>query len=677
MATADQESAKATPGPTESVGTQPIRERLTHQLSQVTDGLQSTGVLASVAVAVLLWEHVPLVALALWLMGRLSVEVLTAAVARAYSRAAASRLDSRTWMRRFSMIHVADAISWGSWALFLLWPLPELLKILLSVLILSYSVILLTPMSAFHRLYSLVLAIMIAPTAAMLIAVPPHTAVSTVAGLVCLSLWAYLCRTGRRTHRARVQALRTELSNSGLSRQLRVERGKRRQIQQRLLTITDFDAVTGLPNQWQFSQRAQRLLDAPASQGERACVAIVLINIRGFTQVNAGFGRPAGDYLLAQVGGRLQALLPATATASRLGNDEFAAAVRLSGAPDAGEILVKSILSTIEHEVQWEDNLIEVATAVGYCLAPEDGTDIDTLIKKADVALREAKVAPGGRCVRFNPAMEARVANRFALQHALRRALANQELALHYQPLVDLNSGRVIGAEALLRWTHPDYGEVSPVDFIPLAEQSGQISEIGAWVLREACRQASVWQLPWAGRFSISVNVSVQQLADRSFPRQVEQALRESGLPPAALRLEITETVVMVNPDAVLPLLDGIRRAGVRIALDDFGTGYSSLSYLTQMNLDYLKLDKSFIRDICTVERSATIVNSVISLAGALGLKVIAEGIESVADWRRLLAKGCPYGQGFHFSRPLPAAEFERLPRVYQLPPAPRRTAPG
>lgn len=646
----------------------PIRMRLTDQLVQAMQGLQSAALVASLGVLLLLWEYVPLTFLGIWLLARLAVEAGTVLLSRAYLRDNARHTAPRIWLRRYGALHIADACTWGSCALFLLWPMPELMKLFLVSLVLVDAVILLASMSAFYRLYWTMLAIMIAPFAVMLIAQSLPVNVSTMGGIAALCIWGYLARLGRRTHQHRVKTLRAELSHNELSRQLNTERDKRRQIQQRLIAMTDYDALTGLPNQWQFFQRAQRQLD---SLRDAQNVAIILINLREFTQVNATLGRAAGDYVLAQIGGRLQALLPPSAVVSRIGNDEFAVAITLPRALGHAQALIKRIQAEIAREVQWEDNQIEIASAVGYSLAPEHGKDIETVMKKADIALRDAKAAPAGHYTRFNPAMEARAVNRFALQHALRRALTNNELELVYQPLVDLDSGRITGAEALLRWRHPELGPVPPADFIPLAEQSGQINEIGAWALREACRQAALWQRTWEGEFSISVNVSVQQLADRNFPRLVEQALHDSGLPAAALRLEITETVIMVDPDSVLPLLDGIRGLGVQIALDDFGTGYSSLSYLTQMNIDYLKLDKSFIRDIGTAQRSATIVRSVIALASALQLKVVAEGIETLDDWRRLRANGCAYGQGYFFSRPLRAADFEHLPRAYRLDPMP------
>ncbi len=652
-----------------------IRAVLTRQLFGASQGL--TGLTIGIAglLVAALWDDAPHAVLVAWLLTVLASEGYSLWVRRCYY--SVTDPPPRLWQRRFAHAALGWAVAWSGSAVFVIWPLNEHSPIVIGALLIGICAVLLNSVSSYYALYRCLVLIMVFPCGLALLLLSPLWHINTLVATIGIAVTAKLMDLSRRIHRARVGAIRAALSYRHLHRSLRSERNRRRDIQHRLLRASDFDAVTGLPNQKHFFHRTRRLLTAQQAvpPAHRRNIVIMLIDLDGFMQVNNTYGRKAGDHLLAQIGARLKALLPASAGISRLGDDEFALAVPLPFGVREVSSLVQRIRSKIEEPVPWGDSEIEITSSIGFCITPEHGVEVEDVLRKADIALRRAKETKGPRQIEFRADMEAAVNDRLSLEHALRRALANGELSLTYQPVVRLHDGRLVAAEALLRWKHPEHGEVSPDVFIPLAEQIGLIGEIGAWALDGAISQASRWHRA-RRMLGISVNVSVQQLMDADFPQLVSDALRRHGLSGSYLRLEITESVIMSDPAALLHLIEQIRQLDVKIALDDFGTGYSSLSYLAQLDIDYLKLDKGLVHNISRSRRSAAIVRSTLAMAGALDVTVVAEGIESEDDWRKLRAEGCPYGQGFYFSAAVSGADFETLPARYEVPSSPMEGSP-
>ncbi len=409
------------------------------------------------------------------------------------------------------------------------------------------------------------------------------------------------------------------------------------------------DALTGLPNRALLHARVAAALGA-APDAPRP-LALLLLDLDHFKEVNDTFGHERGDGLLCEVADRLRHVVRAGDTVARLGGDEFV--VLLPGADAAGATRVAAdIRAVLDAPLRVEGQVLRVGASVGIALGPAHGADGTTLLRRADVAMYAAKRARTGHGL-YDPAQDGHSPERLALVGALRAAIEGGALTLHYQPQVDLASGRVCGVEALVRWPHPQRGLIPPDAFIPLAEQTGLIAPLTDWVLAEAVRQGRAWQR--AGLLlDVSVNLSMWNLHDAALPARVAGLLREHSLPPAWLRLELTESALMVDTDRALDVLARLAALGLRLAVDDFGAGYSSLAYLKTLPVDALKIDKGFVRAMATDARDAAIVGSTVGLGHALGLRVVAEGIEDRATWDLLAGMGCDVAQGYHIARPLP-----------------------
>jgi len=415
------------------------------------------------------------------------------------------------------------------------------------------------------------------------------------------------------------------------------------------------DALTDLPNRALLHEHIVAVRgDAPDAPRP---LALLLLDLDHFKEVNDTVGHERGDALLREVAARLQAATRTGDTVARLGGDEFA--VLLPGADAAGAARVaEAIRAALDAPPHVGGLLLRVGASVGGVLAPAHGLDGDTLLRRADVAMYVAKRLRRGYAL-YEPAQDQHSPERLALAGELRDAIERGALALHYQPQVDLATGRVTGVEALVRWPHPAQGLIPPDRFIPLAEQTGVIAPLTAWVLAEAIRQCRAWQR--AGHLlAVSVNLSMWDLHDATLPERVAALLREHGLSPAWLRLELTESALMAEPERAMGVLAGLSDLEVGLAVDDFGSGYSSLAYLKTLPVDELKIDKGFVREMATDETDAAIVASTVALGHALGLRVVAEGIEDQATWERLTGMGCDVAQGYYMSRPLPATDLQR-----------------
>jgi diguanylate cyclase (GGDEF)-like protein len=429
---------------------------------------------------------------------------------------------------------------------------------------------------------------------------------------------------------------------------------ERRRADEKIAHLAHYDGLTDLPNRILFRERLEQSLKA-IRPGEQ--LAVLYIDIDEFKSVNDALGHPVGDELLKGVAGRLRGCLREGDVAARLGGDEFA--IIQTAIKDRSETtwLVDEIHSAIRQPLECMGHLITTDASIGIALAPRDGVDLDQLLKNADLALYGAK-ADGRRTYRFFEAgMDQRARARRSLELELRQAISDGSLETYYQPVVNIEEDKISSCEALLRWRHPERGMISPAEFIPIAEDSGLINQLGLWVLNTACAEAATWP----DHVRVAVNVSPVQFRSPSLALNVAAALAACNLPASRLELEITEAVLIRDDEAALDMLHQLRKLGVRIALDDFGTGYSSLSYLQRFPFDKIKIDRSFIKDIAGPGASSSIVQAVVNIAAASDMTTTAEGVETEQQRNLLYILGCTEMQGYLFSPAIPAAEVRRL----------------
>nr|WP_240655522.1 EAL domain-containing protein [Paraburkholderia phosphatilytica] len=444
--------------------------------------------------------------------------------------------------------------------------------------------------------------------------------------------------------------------------------GPVREAQRQLTWLATHDSLTGLFNRAYLADRMRALLE-PAANGNASRpterMAVLFIDLDGFKKVNDTAGHEAGDALLRNIAQRLTSCVGTHDTLARVGGDEFVIAV--SDYPDAASLikLAQQVLDTIAKPLAVAGNEYYLSASIGISLYPDDGTDALTLMRHADSAMYYAKQCGRNDYQFFSAELNRHLQRRFAIEQSLRRALPNRELSLAWQPIVEGASGRIIGAEALLRWRSEEHGTVSPAEFIPVAEDTGMIVEIGSWVLERACEQIAEWRRSLAPNLAISVNLSPRQF-DGGLVDHIANCLARYSLEPTGLELEITEGLLMGEPRAVLPTLTALTAMGVRVSLDDFGTGYSSLSYLHRFPLRNLKVDRSFVAGLPTHRDSVGITQAVVAMAHSLGMSVTAEGVETAEQAVFLRGIGCDRMQGYLFGRPVGAAEFAA--RLHALP---------
>jgi diguanylate cyclase (GGDEF)-like protein/PAS domain S-box-containing protein len=425
----------------------------------------------------------------------------------------------------------------------------------------------------------------------------------------------------------------------------------------------EHDLLTGLPNRLLLNDRVGQAI--AMAQRHRGKVALLFLDMDGFKHINDSLGHSAGDKLLQSIANRLTDCVRAPDTVSRQGGDEFIVLLQEVKAPEDVAIAVKRLLKSLAETYSTGQRNLHITASIGVSLYPDDGLDAETLIKNADTAMYQAK-ENGRQCYQFfKSEMNVKAVERQSIEEDLRRALERKEFSLHYQPKIDLKTGAITGAEALLRWAHPTRGSIPPLQFIPIAEDSGLILPIGAWVMREACRQARVWRDAGLTLATMAVNVSAVQFRNENFLDDLFAAVAETGLDPKYLELELTESVLMKHTDLAASILKILRGKGVQVSVDDFGTGYSSLSYLQKFPLDALKIDQSFVRWITTNPNEATLVSAIIHMGQSLHLRVIAEGVETAEDLAFLKAHNCDEAQGYYFSRPVPAGQFAKLLEVH------------
>jgi diguanylate cyclase (GGDEF)-like protein/PAS domain S-box-containing protein len=421
----------------------------------------------------------------------------------------------------------------------------------------------------------------------------------------------------------------------------------------------NYDALTGLVNKSVLRDRVRQAIASAQRHGSG--VTIGFMDLDNFKFVNDSLGHNTGDALLKRVAERLATCMRSQDTIARYGGDEFAFVLIDQTTEDSVAILMDRLLKTVERPFDIEGHKFFISCSIGLCFYPRDGSDVDTLLKNADAAMYRAKEAGRNNFQFYTPAMNARITERLSMESKLRQALTNEELVLHYQPKFHLATGKVVGIEALLRWEPRDGERVLPSAFIPLAEETGLIVPIGEWVLDTACTHNKQLQDSGLPPIGVAVNISARQFDRKMLVESVALALEQSGLESRYLELELTESLVMHNPEEVIRLMEQLREMGLQLAIDDFGTGYSSLSYLQRFPLDRLKIDQSFVRDISADPNDAIIARAVISLGHSLGLSVIAEGVSNHEQLSFLRDNGCDEIQGYLYSRPLPFAELRKL----------------
>ena len=432
-----------------------------------------------------------------------------------------------------------------------------------------------------------------------------------------------------------------------------------RAMTQQMAYSAQHDFLTGLPNRLLLSDRVSQSI---ALARRHLCqVAVLFLDLDGLKHINDSLGHSIGDKLLQSIAKRLVNCVRAPDTVSRQGGDEFVVLLQEVQQSEDAAITARRVLQAVAEPHSIDQHDLHVTSSMGVSVYPDDGLDAETLIKNADTAMYQAKENGRQSYQFFRPAMNARAVAQHSMEEHLRCALERQELALHYQPKIDVKTRAITGAEALVRWTHPTRGSVSPAQFIPVAEDSGLILPVGAWVLREACAQARAWMDANLPVKTMAVKVSAIQFRDENFLEGLFTILSETGLDPRLLELELTESVLMKRVESTASILQTLRERGVQVAVDDFGTGYSSLSYLYKFPLDALKIDQSFVRQITTTPDRTTIVSAIISMGRSLKLRVVAEGVETPEVLAFLQARECDEAQGYYFSHPVPAQQFARL----------------
>jgi diguanylate cyclase (GGDEF)-like protein len=435
---------------------------------------------------------------------------------------------------------------------------------------------------------------------------------------------------------------------------------RKRETDELIWRQANFDALTALPNRAMFHDRLEQAIIKAARQQEK--LALLFLDIDFFKEVNDTLGHSMGDRLLQIAAQRLHHCVSATDTVARLGGDEFTVILREVEEAHGVERAVQTILRAMAEPFLLGTEKVYVSASIGITMYPADGSDAGLLLKHADQAMYAAKAQGRNRYSYFTVSMQEAAQARKRLVNDLRAALDERQFEVYYQPIVDLASGMVRKAEALVRWHHPQRGLISPTEFIPVAEQTGMVLDLGDWVFRTAARQAARWRAQWHPQFQVSINVSPAQFRDDGIDHEAWlYYLERLALSAQAVVVEITEGMLMDATPAVSAQLLRFRDSGVHVALDDFGTGYSSLAYLKKFHIDYLKIDRAFVQNLTPGSEDLALCEAMIVMAHKLGMKVVAEGVETAAQRDLLAASGCDYAQGFFYSRPVPAAEFEQL----------------
>lgn len=433
-----------------------------------------------------------------------------------------------------------------------------------------------------------------------------------------------------------------------------------RAVEERMQKIVNFDSLTGLPNRTLFHQLVEQAL-AVAHRNKDHC-ALLVIDLNRFNSVNDSLGHEVGDALLRQVGQRMRSVLRQEDILARIGADEFVVALSSIEKREHSGLVAKKLLACLESPFVIGSHAVHIGASIGISIYPEDGLNAGALQRFADIAMQRVQRNNESGFLFFSPEMNLRAKEQWQLEGELRQALNGHQLILHYQPKVSLRSGRIVGAEALIRWHHPVHGMIPPEKFVPLAEETGLILELGSWILEEACRQIRIWLDVGLEPMPIAVNISARQF-DSQLPGRLQATIERHHLPCELLKLEITESLLVRGPDKVIPIMNELVALGFNLSLDDFGTGYSSLAYLKKFPITTLKIDRSFVVGVPDDENDCAIAQAIVTMGKQLRQEIVAEGVETLAQMSFLRELGCDQLQGYLFSPPIAAGDFERLVR--------------
>lgn len=633
---------------------QQVEAELTNLLFRNTRGLHVTTIIGCLLIAALFINTVNPVVVWLWAAFMVGSEASRALLARRFKRTEIAQADAPEWRRRFAVGNMLTAAGWGSAGVLLFVPGNETLQIILVIIILSAVAVSIPALAADRRLFVIFSLVTVTPLLVRLLW--QDSPASLVAAAMLIFLFPLLTAFAMRIARQTVDELGMHFAYADLARELSGEIAVRRQAESRLLDLANFDQLTGLPNRSLLRDRLDQAIKKARRHDGR--VAVLFTDLDRFKSINDSLGHHAGDDVLRTISLRLQDCLRAENTVARLSGDEFIIVIDEVENIESVRAISRRLLMEMSEPITLEDGTdIKLGASIGIAFFPDHGREVEALLQNADIAMYRAKTNGRNTFQIFSPDMHAEALTRLSRESALRRALENEEFYLAYQPQIDTFSGSFIGVEALLRWESPEYGTVSPAEFVPLAEESSLIQPIGDWVLRQACTQAAKFRKNYGSGFHMGINLSVRQLESEHLIGKIERILGDTGADPGSLVFEITESVALSNAHSNLTLLRKLRSMGFQLALDDFGTGNSSLTYLKRFPINMVKLDKTFIDNVTMNREDAAICRATINLANALELQVIAEGVESraQADW--LQEQGCFVMQGYLFSPPLRAHE--------------------
>ncbi|HET7650268.1 MAG TPA: EAL domain-containing protein [Gammaproteobacteria bacterium] len=647
-----------------------VRAELTNLLYQNTRGMHLAGLVVSLLLIFMFRNTaVNRYVMGGWLSYMIGVEVGRGLLSRYFRHRAIDAGDSELWKRRFLAGTFLSALGWGLSGILLFPPGDLSHQLFLTMVIMGACAVTMPALAANIGGYLLFLMVSAAPLALRLLLELTQT--TLVAGIMVCVVVALLVRMASGLHKRLVEQLNIRFAFADIAEELRIEMADRKRAEEQLVRLANYDPLTELPNRSFLEQKLERAVARVRTGGNE--LAVLFVDLDRFKDINDSLGHHTGDEVLKRIAQRLQRTVGERDTVARLSGDEFIMLIEDSEDREEIEALAERILRVISRPMLLGSTELRVTGSVGITLLAADSPDARSLLANADTALYRAKHRGRNRIQFFTPDMHEAALQRLARELELRKALQRSELVLHYQPLYDMPSGKLIGVEALVRWHSHEFGLVPPSEFIPLAEDTGLIIPIGEWVLHQACEQAARWRELTKGEFHMAVNLSARQFTVPDLAGTIGRILGETGLPPHALLLEITETVALSNEDNNLEVLRKLRGMGIRIALDDFGTGNSSLGYLKRFPIDVLKLDQSFVRDVVTSVDDAAVARATIRLANALGINVVAEGVENEAQLKWLQDESCSLIQGYLFSEPLNHVECEKLLGA----PRPTRPAPN
>ena len=643
--------------PSRDVGRQ-VDAELTNLLYQNTKGMHLAG-LAVALLLVLMFRNTALNPKLLggWFAAMVMVETGRGLLSRRFRHKSIPLAESGLWKRHFTAGALAAAVGWGIAGVLLFPPGDVAHELFLTMVILGASAVTLPALAAHLGCYLAFLLVSALPLAVRLVVETGEITLS--AGLMAGVGIALLTRMAFGLHKRLVEQLSIRFAIADIAEELRTEMGDRKRAEEKLTQLANFDPLTTLPNRTLFEHKLERAITR--ARAGHAQLAVLFVDLDRFKNINDSLGHGIGDEVLKRVAQRLQRSITEHDTVARLSGDEFI--ILIADAEDREELtaLAERMLRVIAKPMLLGETELRITASIGITLLAEDSPDAKSLLANADTALYRAKKRGRNRAQYFTPDMHEAAMKRLQREVELRKALRRDELVLHYQPLFDLPSGRLMGVEALVRWHSHEFGLVPPSDFIPLAEETGLIIPIGEWVLREACRQAVGWRELCGNEFHMAVNLSARQFTAPDLAGTVGRILGETGLPPSALVLEITESVTLGNEESNLAELRKLRGLGISLALDDFGTGNSSLGYLKRFPIEVLKLDQSFVRDVAHNPHDAAVARATIRLANNLGLRVVAEGVENEAQLQWLQSESCALIQGYLMSQPLDVDACEEL----------------